>query len=64
MDVGEVEQDMVTGVTEEGKKTNKTDLMNSLVAVIEDQTISPIDKLRLIMIYIIAQVPYCFFHFW
>lgn len=53
--IGEIEQDMVTGVNEDGKKTNKTDLMTSLVSIIEDQSIAPQDKLRLIMIYIIAQ---------
>eukprot|EP00474_Spongospora_subterranea_P009382 CRZ09840.1 hypothetical protein [Spongospora subterranea] len=53
--LGELEQDIVTGVTEEGRKTNKNDLMNSLSAIIQDPAVSSTDKLRLIMIYIIAQ---------
>jgi syntaxin-binding protein 1 len=54
-EVSHVEQDMATGVDEEGNKTTKKQLQERLVEKIQSRDIRTLDKLRLLMIYIISQ---------
>lgn len=53
--VSSLEQDMATGVDESGKKTKKNDIISRIIEMIQDDSISHEDKLRLVMIYIISQ---------
>lgn len=54
-EISSLEQDMATGVDENGKKTSRTELQHRLVGFIQDDQIQLSDKLRLLMIYIITQ---------
>eukprot|EP00475_Leptophrys_vorax_P009679 TRINITY_DN1640_c0_g1_i2.p1 TRINITY_DN1640_c0_g1~~TRINITY_DN1640_c0_g1_i2.p1 ORF type:complete len:647 (+),score=199.54 TRINITY_DN1640_c0_g1_i2:196-1941(+) len=54
-DISHLEQDMATGVDEDGKKTTKKQLQERLVEKIQSRDIRTIEKLRLLMIYIISQ---------
>jgi syntaxin-binding protein 1 len=54
-DLGELEQDIATGLTESGDKVNMKTVKTSLVNMCQNPEINLIDKLRLLMIYIIAQ---------
>jgi len=54
-DLGELEQDIATGLTESGDKVNMKTVKTNLVNMCQNPDINLIDKLRLLMIYIIAQ---------
>jgi len=54
-DLGELEQDIATGLTESGEKVNMKTVKTNLVNMCQNPEINLIDKLRLLMIYIIAQ---------
>jgi len=56
-DLGELEQDMATGLTESGEKVNMKTIKTSLVDMCQNAQIGVVEKLRLLMIYIIAQGP-------
>eukprot|EP00455_Lapot_gusevi_P017363 TRINITY_DN1924_c0_g1_i4.p1 TRINITY_DN1924_c0_g1~~TRINITY_DN1924_c0_g1_i4.p1 ORF type:complete len:475 (+),score=176.96 TRINITY_DN1924_c0_g1_i4:140-1426(+) len=53
--ISELEQDMATGVDNEGNKLQEKTLGPRLVEFIKNRDVSVMDKLRLIMIYIISQ---------
>jgi len=54
-DLGEFEQDMATGSDSEGKKVAGKNLKGTLVQMCQNKDISNLDKLRLLMIYLISQ---------
>jgi syntaxin-binding protein 1 len=54
-ELGELEQDMATGLTNDGKAVVVKSLKNQLVKMCQDNSISVLDRLRLLMIYIISQ---------
>jgi len=56
-DLGELEQDMATGFAENGEKVNMKNIKASLVQMCQNPKIGVVEKLRLLMIYIIAQGP-------
>jgi hypothetical protein len=54
-EVSQLEQDMATGIDENGYKTTKKNVQERLVQIMEKPGIHLMDKLRLLMIYIISQ---------
>lgn len=54
-ELGELEQDMATGLTNDGKAINVKAIKSQLIRLCTDETVSLLDKLRLLMIYIISQ---------
>jgi len=56
-DLGQLEQDMATGLTETGDKIKLTNIKNDLVTFCQNPDIGVVEKLRLLMIYIISQGP-------
>jgi len=54
-DIGEMEQDMATGVSENGQVVEMKKIKNKLVEMCQSPHVSVLDKLRLVMIYIISQ---------
>ncbi len=53
--ISHLEQDMATGIDEDGKKTTKKELQSRLVDMVRDKNIGYFEKLRLLIIYIISQ---------
>uniref|UniRef100_A0A6A7G2G1 Sec1-like family protein n=1 Tax=Hirondellea gigas TaxID=1518452 RepID=A0A6A7G2G1_9CRUS len=53
--ISQLEQDMATGLDEDQKKTKLKTIEEKLSTMIQDENISVVDKLRLVMIYIITQ---------
>jgi len=54
-ELGEFEQDMATGLDNDGKKVAGKNLKGTLVQMCQNKDISNLDKLRLLMIYLISQ---------
>lgn len=54
-ELGDLEQDMATGLNAEGKSISIKEVKDKLVSLCQDPKISVLDKLRLVMIYIIGQ---------
>lgn len=54
-ELGDLEQDMATGLNAEGKSISIKEVKDKLVSMCQDPKISVLDKLRLVMIYIIGQ---------
>jgi len=53
--LGEFEQDMATGLDSDGRKVEGKSLKGTLVQMCQNKEISNLDKLRLLMIYLISQ---------
>lgn len=54
-DLGELEQDMATGLTDDGEKVVEKTMKEALVTMCQNAEIGVLDKLRLLMIYLISQ---------
>jgi hypothetical protein len=54
-EISHLEQDMATGIDEDGKKTTKKELQSRLVDMVRNKNIGNAEKLRLLIIYIISQ---------
>ena len=54
-ELGDLEQDMATGLNAEGKSISIKEVKDKLVQLCQDPKISVLDKLRLVMIFIIGQ---------
>lgn len=54
-ELGELEQDMATGLNNDGKQVVPKALKAQLTNMCQDPSVSALDKLRLLMIYIISQ---------
>lgn len=53
--LGELEQDMATGLDESGAKVDGSTINKKLMEMCQDPDVGVLDKLRLLMIYIISQ---------
>jgi len=53
--LGEFEQDMATGLDSDGKKIVAKELKSTLVQMCQSPDIGTLDKLRLVMVYLISQ---------
>lgn len=55
MEIGEFEQDMATGLDNDGKKIVSKKIAGTLVTMCQDPTVTSLSQLRLLMIYLISQ---------
>lgn len=54
-ELGELEQDLATGFTDEGKPIEPMECKKQLVSLIKADDVSVLDKLRLLMVYLASQ---------
>lgn len=54
-ELGELEQDMATGKDDDGNKVQASDVKKRLIAMCQAMDVGVLDKLRLLMVYIISQ---------